>query len=97
MKLVTVSAFFPDLASAHAFQEARGQGSTVAIATGRAVEALFRLPPVKGRRIHGFKLTVGVLDQDKRKNKRTGKREQHDEQHGAQQSTGAEVEQSGLE
>ncbi len=62
MKRVTISAFIPDLPAGHAYQESEGQGSTLAVAIGRAVDTLLALPKVKGRRLHSLRLTVGVVE-----------------------------------
>jgi hypothetical protein len=61
-KKVKVEAFIPELAAGHAFQESRGDGSNLAVAVGRAVDQLLKLPHVKGRRLSSLKLTIAVLE-----------------------------------
>jgi hypothetical protein len=60
-KMVVVEAFLPELPSGHAHQESRGTGSSLAVALGRAVDELVKLPHVKGRRLTSLKLTVAVV------------------------------------
>jgi len=48
MKKVTVRAFLPQLAAAHAYQESQGTGSSLSVAIGRAVDELLAKPMVKG-------------------------------------------------
>ncbi len=62
MKKVTVQAYLPQLAAAHAYQEAQGSGSSLAVAIGRAVDALLSKPVVRGKRLKALKLTVAVVD-----------------------------------
>jgi hypothetical protein len=59
-KSVLVSACFSNLPAAHAWQHATGQGSTLAIAIKRAVDSLFRLPHVRGRRVREVRLSIAV-------------------------------------
>jgi hypothetical protein len=62
MKKVTVQAFLPQVASAHAHQESRGSGSSLAVAIKRAVDDLFEKPIMKNRRHQVLKLTVAVVE-----------------------------------
>jgi hypothetical protein len=62
MKKVTIQAFLPQLPAAHAYQESRGSGGSLAVAIKRAVDDLFEKPMVKNRRIHTLKLTVAVVE-----------------------------------
>ncbi len=62
MKSVTLTAFCAQLPAAHAWQESKGSGSTLAIAIGRAIDQLLTLPHVKGKRIETLKLTVVVAE-----------------------------------
>ena len=60
-KSVVVKAYLPELAASHAFQESRGSGSSTAVALGRAIDELMKLPNVKNRRLTSMKLTVSVV------------------------------------
>lgn len=62
IKKVKVEAFLPELAAGHAFQESRGDGTSLAVAIKRAVDELLKLPHVKGRRLTSLKLTVAVIE-----------------------------------
>ena len=59
-KRVLVSACFTGLPAAHAWQQAAGEGSTLAIAIKRAVDALLRLPHLRGRRLREVRLSIAV-------------------------------------
>jgi hypothetical protein len=58
MKSYRVTAIFLELPAAHAVQEARGEGSSLAVGIKRALDAILREPQVKGRRISTVKLFV---------------------------------------
>jgi hypothetical protein len=62
VKKVNISAFIPELASAHAYQDVRGSGGSLGVAIKRAVDDLLKLPQVKGRRLSSMKLTVAVVE-----------------------------------
>jgi hypothetical protein len=59
-KRVVISAFFPDVVSGHAWQEGRGEGSSLAVAIKRAVDYVLSQPQIKGRQLHSVKMTVAV-------------------------------------
>jgi hypothetical protein len=59
-KKVTITGFFPELASSHAYQTARGSGGTMVVAVSRALRELCKLPHVKGHRVTTVTLTVVV-------------------------------------
>jgi hypothetical protein len=61
VKKVNSSAFIPELASAHAYQDVRGSGGSLGVAIKWAVDELLKLSQVKGRRLNSMKLTVGVV------------------------------------
>lgn len=61
MKNVTITAFFPEVPSSHAYQTARGSGSNLALAIYRATKALLKSPNVKGRKLHTMKFTIAVV------------------------------------
>ena len=62
MKHVTVSAEFVNTVPAHDRYVAKsGQGSTVTVAIGRAVDAVFKDPRVKGKRVT-FPIKITVFD-----------------------------------
>jgi len=61
-KKVTIQAFMPDLASAHAYQESRGSGGNLAVAVKRAVDELLKKEIVKGKRLRSLKLVVAVVE-----------------------------------
>jgi hypothetical protein len=52
-KRVRVTASLPDLSAAHHHQEATGEGSSLKVAIGRAVDAIFEGEHVKGRQLKG--------------------------------------------
>jgi hypothetical protein len=62
MKKVTIQAFLPQLPAAHAYQESRGSGGSLAVAIKRAVDELMEKEIVKGRRLQALKLTVAVVE-----------------------------------
>lgn len=59
-KRVVISAYFPDVASGHAWQEGRGEGSSLAVAIKRAVDDVLSQPHIKGRQLHSVKMTIVV-------------------------------------
>jgi hypothetical protein len=52
-KRVRVTASLPDLSASHHHQEATGEGSSLKVAIGRAVDAIFEKEHVKGRHLRG--------------------------------------------
>jgi hypothetical protein len=62
MKKVTIQAFLPQLPAAHAYQESRGSGGSLAVAIKRAVDELMAKEIVKGKRLHSMKLVVAVVE-----------------------------------
>ena len=62
MKKVTIQAFLPQLPAAHAYQESRGCGGSLAVAIKRAVDELLEKEIVKGKRLHSMKLVVAVVE-----------------------------------
>jgi hypothetical protein len=62
MKKVMVQAFLPQLPAAHAYQESRGSGGSLAVAIKRAVDELLGKEIVKGRRLTSMKLTIAVVE-----------------------------------
>jgi hypothetical protein len=61
-KRVSISAYIPQLSSVHAYQTSSGEGSTLNVAIGRAVDALLKADHVKGHRVSSMKLTISVID-----------------------------------
>lgn len=66
MKHVHVTAFFPEVSSIAAYQSGRGDGSKVSLAVERAVREIFRRKGISGKRIRNFKLTVAVMEEEKK-------------------------------
>jgi hypothetical protein len=62
MKKITISAFIPELASAHAYQDVRGSGGSLGVAIKSSVNDLLKHPHVKGRKLTSMKLTVAVVE-----------------------------------
>jgi hypothetical protein len=62
VKRVRVTAFLPQLPSAHADQVAEGSGGTLGVAIKRAIDSLLKNPQVKSRRLQAIKLTITVLE-----------------------------------
>lgn len=52
-KRVRVTASLPDLSASHHYQEATGEGSSLKVAIGRAVDAILEGEHVKGRQLKG--------------------------------------------
>lgn len=53
LKRVRVTASLPDLSAAHHHQEATGEGSSLKVAIGRAVDTILEGEHVKGRQLKG--------------------------------------------
>jgi hypothetical protein len=60
IKCVFIEGTFPELPAAHAFQQGRGEGTSLKTACSRAIVDLFTKPKLKSRRITGAKLTLSV-------------------------------------
>lgn len=61
-KVYRVRATFPQLPSAHAEQEARGQGGNWRVATARALNEIATRPVLKGRRIKSVLVSVFLIE-----------------------------------
>lgn len=60
LKCVFLEGTFPELPAAHAYQQGRGEGTSLRIAASRAISDLFKKPKMKSRRITGGKIILSV-------------------------------------
>lgn len=60
MKVVTISALFPELKGGRAHQQGRGHGSTLSSAMGAAVRDLVKQKGLKAQRYTTFSATFSV-------------------------------------
>lgn len=65
MKTVRIDALFPDLPAKIAEQSASATATGVVTALARALRELLKRDGIKGRRLHGFRLTVYVSNGEK--------------------------------
>lgn len=60
MKVVTITALFPQLKGGRAHQQGRGQGSTLVSAFAKAGRNLFKQPGLRKQRFTEFSATFSV-------------------------------------
>jgi hypothetical protein len=60
IKVVTISAHFPELKGPKMYQQGRGRGSSVKVAAANAVRNLLKQPGLKSQRYSMFKATIAV-------------------------------------
>ena len=78
MKIVTVTALFPQLRGGRAHQQARGQGSTVQAALGAAMRDLVKQKGLRKQRYSEFSatFTVATIQEETDERNQNGSTEQ---------------------
>ena len=61
-KEAVVVAYQFNCLAAHEQWTARGKGSSARVAAMRAIEGVWRIPAIKGKRVQSFKISVVITD-----------------------------------